>query len=323
MISYRSIIDYENLFLPVLQRLSNVKYLILLLAIEFKRNTPKHFIDGFDLDKDIISYMPHLCQFHVHIRSILPNASHVEVDTIRQSFMKQQQSVDCAIDYFNNNHGQCQIYSLPFIGTRLDFISNRFPLFDTNKTFSMVTKLLLFDDIQPFESVFFECVSRALPNLKTLDMMNELEQQEKIETTTNNLEFTHLTTLIFQCVFFECVSRALPHLKTLDIMNELEQQEKIETTTNNLEFTHLTTLILFDIHLDYAEQLLCRSHLPSLIELAIDSTILLKIIAQDQQQAKDNCSRVGTLLTSHPFYHSIDTLRNFFPQDSYVQHPKE
>ncbi|CAF3704826.1 unnamed protein product [Rotaria socialis] len=276
MISFRSIIDYENLFLPVLQRLSNVEYLILLLAIEFKRNTPKHFIDGFDLDKDIISYMPHLCQFHFHIRSILPNASHVEIDTIRQTFMKQQQPVDCAIDYFNNNHGQCQIYSLPFIGTRLDFVSNRFPLFDTNKTFSMVTKLLLFDDIQPFESAFFESVSRTLP-----------------------------------------------HLKTLDIMNELEQQEKIETTTNNLEFTHLTTLILFDIHLDYAEQLLCRSHLPSLIELAIDSNILLKIIAQDQQQAKGNCSRIGTLLTSHPFYHSIDTLRNFFPRDSYVQHPKE
>ncbi|CAF1686998.1 unnamed protein product [Rotaria magnacalcarata] len=276
MISYRSIIDYENLFLPVLQRLSNVEYLILLLAIEFERNTPKHFIDGFDLDKDIISYMPHLCQFHFHIRSILPNACHVEIDTIRQTFMKQQQSVDCAIDYFNNDHGQCQIHSLPFIGTRLDFISSRFPLFDTNKTFSMVTKLLLFDDIQPFESVFFERVSRALP-----------------------------------------------HLKTLDIMNELEQQEKIDTTTNNLEFTHLTTLILFDIHLDYAEQLLCRSHLPSLIELAINNNILLKIIAQDQQQAKDNCSRVGALRTSDPFYHSIDTLRNFFPPDSYVQHPKE
>jgi hypothetical protein len=189
--------------------------------------------------------------------------------------MKQKRSVDCAIDYFNNEHGQCQIYSLPFMGTRLDFISNRFPLFDTNKTFSMITKLLLFDDTQPFENDFFGRVSRALP-----------------------------------------------HLKTLDIINDLEQQEKIETITNYLEFTHLTTLILFDIHFDYAEQLLCRSHLPSLVELAINNNILLNIIAQDQQQAKDNCSRVGTLRTSDPFYHSIDTLTNFFPPDSFVQHPK-
>ena len=99
--------------------------------------------------------MPHLCQFNFHIRSILENASHVELDTIRQSFFLQQQSVDCAVDYFNNNYGQCQIYSLPFNGTRLDFISNRFPLFDIANTFSMVTILLLYDDIKSFESVFF------------------------------------------------------------------------------------------------------------------------------------------------------------------------
>jgi hypothetical protein len=275
MISYRSISNYENLFLPVLQRLSNVEYLILLLAIEFETNTSKHFIDGFDLDKDIILYMPHLCQFDFHIRSILPNASHVEIDTIRQSFMKQQRSVDCTIDYFDGGHGQCQIYSLPFKGTRLDFISNRFPLFDTNKTFSMITKLLLFDDIQPFENDFFERISQALP-----------------------------------------------HLKTLDIINYFEQQEKIETIKNYVVFTHLTTLILFDIHFDYAEQLLYRSYLPSLVELAINNNILLKIIAQDQQQAKDNCSRVRTLRTSDPFNHSIDTLTNFFPPNSFVQHPK-
>ncbi|CAF4230251.1 unnamed protein product, partial [Rotaria magnacalcarata] len=85
----------------------------------------------------------------------------------------------------------------------------------------MVTKLLLYDDIQPFESSFFERVSRALPHLRTLDVMNGLEQQEK----------------------------------------------KTTTTTNNLEFINLTTLILFDIHLDYAEQLLCRTHLPCLVEL--------------------------------------------------------
>jgi hypothetical protein len=97
--------------------------------------------------------MPHLRQFNCHIRSIIKNTSHINIDTICQSFMKhQQQSVDCAIDYFNNNYGQCQIYSLPFIGTRLDFISNRFPL-------SMVTMLLLLDDVQPFESDLFTRVS--------------------------------------------------------------------------------------------------------------------------------------------------------------------
>ncbi len=50
MISYRSIIDYENLFLPVLQRLSNVEYLILLIAIGFEGIKLNHLIDGFDLE---------------------------------------------------------------------------------------------------------------------------------------------------------------------------------------------------------------------------------------------------------------------------------
>ncbi|CAF4713000.1 unnamed protein product [Rotaria sp. Silwood2] len=176
--------------------------------------------------------MRHLRQFNFHIRTIFENATHVKIDIIRQGFMKyQQESVDCAVDYFNNNYGQCQIYSLPFIGNRLDFISNRFPLFDINNTFSMVTMLLLFDDVKPFENLFFARIARDLP-----------------------------------------------HLKTLELFNELEQQEKTTVTTNNLEFTHLSTLILFDIHMDYAEQFLYRSHLPCLIELAIQEDILLAII---------------------------------------------
>ncbi|CAF4311855.1 unnamed protein product, partial [Rotaria magnacalcarata] len=71
--------------------------------------------------------MPHLRQFYIHIRSIVVSVPHIDTDTIRQSFPHQEQSVDCVLDYFNNDCGQCQIFSLPFIGTRLDFISNRFP----------------------------------------------------------------------------------------------------------------------------------------------------------------------------------------------------
>jgi hypothetical protein len=246
-----------------------------LLAINLIKPLNNYFIDGNYLEKDITSHMPHLRQFHFHIRSVLCNAPHVEIDTIRQSFRKEQNKfVDCTLDYFDNNHGQCQIYSLPFIGTRLDFISNRFPLFDTNKTFSMVTTLLLFDDIKPFESVFFERLAQALP-----------------------------------------------YLKTLEIFNQLEQQEKILASTNNLKFPHLSTLILFDIHINYAEQLLTRTSLPCLNELAIDNDILLAVIDQDQHQTRDKCSRVERLLTSKPFYNSLNIIQNYFPPDSYEQHP--
>ncbi|CAF1227901.1 unnamed protein product, partial [Rotaria sordida] len=159
--------------------------------------TPNHFIDGSILERDILSYMPRLRQFNYHIRSILKHASHIKIDKIRQSFLKEQQSFNCVLDHFKNNYGQCQIYSLPFIGTRLDFISNRFPLFDINNTFSNVTILLLFDDVKPFENIFFERLTRALPRLRTLEIINQLEQQEKsLSVMKTNIDFPHLAVLI-------------------------------------------------------------------------------------------------------------------------------
>ena len=272
---YRNFNNYEGC-IALLQRLSNVEYLTLLLAIGVEGTQPNHFIDGFVLEKNILPSMPRLRQFNYHTRSILKNVSHVKIDQIRQSFQKQKQPFDCVLDHFNNNYSQYQSYSLPFVGTRLDFVSNRFPLFDTNNTFSNVTTLLLFDDVKPFENIFFERVSRALPRLRTLEIINQLEQQEK------------------------------PTIQKIHI-----------------DFGHLAVLILYDIHISYAQQFLCQIDLPSLIELAINKEILLTIINQNQQQARDNCSRVGTILTSEPSFESIDIIRNFFPQACYFKHSEE
>jgi hypothetical protein len=264
--SYRNIPEYERYIVPLLQRLSTIEYLTLLLAVGVERFLPRHFIDGYDLQRDIISSMPHLRQFYFHIRSIVVSTPHIDIDTICQSFFHQKQSVDCVLDYFNNDCGQCQIYSLPFIGTRLDFISNRFPLFDENKnTFSNVTTILLFDDVKPFEHHFFVDVSQALPHLKSLEVFNRLEQQEK--TTTRNL----------------------------------------------IEFPHLTTLILYDIHIDYAEQFLCRTHLPCLVELFIHYEQLSTIIAQHPEDAKNNCFKVEFLRFVDVSINPTDPLLNLFP----------
>ncbi|CAF3926477.1 unnamed protein product [Rotaria sp. Silwood1] len=211
--------------------------------------------------------MPHLRQFHFHIRSIVAYASHIDIDTIRQSFVHQPQSVDCVLDYFNNRCGQYQIFSLPFIGTRLDFISNRFPLFDENKnTFSNVTTILLFDDVNPFEYNFFRLVSRALS-----------------------------------------------YLKSLEVFNRLEQEEKTMITTNLIEFPHLATLILDDIHMDYAEQFLCRTHLPCLVELLIHYEQLSTIIVQHPEEARNNCSKIEFLYFVDVSTDPTDSLLHFFP----------
>lgn len=102
MMMYRNFDNYE-LCISLLQRLLNVEYLTLLLSIGVNGLTPNHFIDGSILERDIIRYMPRLRQCNYHIRSILKNASHITVDQIRQSFIKEQQPFDCVVDHFNNN----------------------------------------------------------------------------------------------------------------------------------------------------------------------------------------------------------------------------
>ncbi|CAF0997565.1 unnamed protein product [Rotaria sordida] len=197
----------------------------------------------------------------------IPHASYKELDTIRQTFVKQEQSIDCVPDYFNNEYGQCQIYSFPFIGTRLDFISNRFSLFDDKNSFSNVTMLLLFDHIKSFENIFFEHVSRALPLLKSLQ-----------------------------------------------VFNQIEQEKKSKTTSMIIEFCHLTVVILHDIYVNYAKQLLCQSYLPCLIELVIRNNALSTIIDQNNQQSRNNCSKVETLQIVEPWIEPTTVNLKFFPR---------
>jgi hypothetical protein len=61
----------------------------------------------------------------------------------------------------------------------------------------------------------------------------------------------------FEHAFFARLPQTLPQLWTLEIHNKLPQEEKIGTAQNNIELLRLMTLILHDIHLNYAEQMLC------------------------------------------------------------------
>ncbi len=71
--------------------MSNVDYLTLLLTIGVTGTRPGHFIDDLDLQRDIMSHMPHLRQLNLSIWSISRNTPRIDIDTIHQSFVKQQQ----------------------------------------------------------------------------------------------------------------------------------------------------------------------------------------------------------------------------------------
>ncbi|CAF2080477.1 unnamed protein product [Rotaria magnacalcarata] len=83
-------------------------------------------------------------------------------------------------------------------------MSNRFPLFDINNTFSNLTILLLFDDAKPFETIFFGRIARALPRLRTLEIINQLKHQEKsVSAMTTNIDFSHLAVLILHDIHID------------------------------------------------------------------------------------------------------------------------
>ena len=120
---YQNIFEYEKCIIPLLQRLSNVEHLTLLLAIDGNDNGPNHFIDGLDLQRDIISYMPNLFQFDFHIRSILKNADHIELDKIRQNFIHHNLALLVKTELRKNDFYRVGQKSLSFLAASLKISS--------------------------------------------------------------------------------------------------------------------------------------------------------------------------------------------------------
>jgi hypothetical protein len=80
----------------------------------------------------------------------------------------------------------------------------------------------------------------------------------------------------------------------------------------NAEFPYLTTFILYDIHIDYGEQLLCRIH-QRLIELQIHCEPLSTIVTQHQEEARNSCSKIELIRFVDSSPEPTDPLLNFFP----------
>ncbi|CAF1145820.1 unnamed protein product [Rotaria sp. Silwood1] len=109
------------------------------------------------------------------------------------------------------------------------------------------------------------------------------------------------------------MTRSLSRLTTLKVFNQLKQEEKGNMNTNLIEFTHLAALILHNIYVDYAKQLLCRSCLPCLVKLIIYNDSLSAVIADNNQQARENCSKVASLQIIEPWIEPTSDQLNFFP----------
>ena len=163
-----------------MRRIPNLKELTLGLIV-----TRLRFIDGIHLDEEILTRLPQLTKFTFYIYTIMPllyPQDHLSTDDVQKTFNYWKYGrVNCHVDYFLNKAGQCHIYSIPYQMERISGVTNSF----FGNTFHLVIDLRLFD-IRPFEHIYFNWISRALPLLKYLRIKNMTPQENNVQSKSSN-----------------------------------------------------------------------------------------------------------------------------------------
>ncbi|CAM4904474.1 unnamed protein product [Rotaria socialis] len=185
---------YDEVIVPNLRRMLNLEKLSLHLDIKCK----VRFIDGTNLEKNIIVHMPNLNEFTFNIRSsILINdqihlLSNEDIQRTLTS-LSDHQVISC-VDYFpSNKTGQCHFYTYPHTRQYYDNITNNFP----GGLLKHVRIATLFDE-RPFEHTFFMQIAQAFPFLNELIVSNCKAQNQKLNDDSESfaiIKYSHLTIL--------------------------------------------------------------------------------------------------------------------------------
>jgi hypothetical protein len=158
------------------------------------------FIDGTHLVNNILNKMSYLQTFIFNIvtgfvtmaEELLPT-----LDDIRRPLIEKGFNVNCYTDYDEIYKCQCHIYSLPFTIDCMHIYSNKFH----GGLFRTVRYLYIQDFVHSFEHDFFARIAQAFPLLNKLTIFNKhkqaklTQQQDKHESTSSIIEFSHLMIL--------------------------------------------------------------------------------------------------------------------------------
>ncbi|CAF3387836.1 unnamed protein product [Rotaria sp. Silwood2] len=234
--------EYDTQILPLLRRMSNLEELALSIINE-NRTT---FVDGTQINNEILVHMPRLYKFdfNINTRTALHHLVHyLSSDDIQQSFINiGYQHVGCIL-YYITGSAVCHVFSLPFMFDYLEFIGNTFPPI----IFDHVTMLVL-DDIVPFKHEFFIRIARSFPLLKRLSLIN-FESQSQMSNNWNSndnqlysiVEYPYLISLRIWLAHIDYVEQFLNETKThLPHLTKLKvDYDQLAVVTNN--FTRDTT----------------------------------------------------------------------------------
>ncbi len=185
-------VQYDNEIISLLHRMINLEELILfLLVIRVNSN----YIDGIQLNDDILIHMPRLKKFAFSINTgaIIENTKIPlqSNEDIQNSFIGRRYGQVGSYVFFKQMEeiGHCHIYSLPYQFEHFFGLSNSFHFQDV--IYDKVRRLTMNDIALPFEHQFFKLISYYFPFLKELTICNGEGQKDKQDSSTLII-FPHL-----------------------------------------------------------------------------------------------------------------------------------
>jgi hypothetical protein len=262
---------YDKLIIPLLQRMSNLEQLDLHIVVI----RDDKFIDGNDLKKDIINYMPRLnkFEFNIHSSVALDNQNNVPSNEDIQKTFKDFKNnlIISRIDFFPSiSESQCHIYSYPYKISHYNNITNN----SSGGLFKYVYEVSLYDE-RPFEHEFFIQIAQSFPFMKKLKLNNNESQKNK------------------QCYESRNDNRNLSIIK----------------------YPHITDLYLSHSHDDYAEQFLIdtKMFLPNSVYLRISYESLQRVTHNFTRDAtRTNCGKLAHIYMYGEFK-TTKELEDYFP----------
>lgn len=239
--------DYDELLVPYLQRMPNLEKLTLNFST-FVKNT---FVDGNELNQNIINFMPRLkiFQFYICSNHYRPNQTYLpSKEYIQHTFRDfKNDQVSFYIDYFQKEqYSLCHIYSYPYNLKYYSTITNNFP----GGLFKNVHEISLYDE-RSFEHEFFFQIAQSFPFIRMLSIKNSKPQNNKLCTGLQNdnrdfptIKYPYLANLTLYNAHDDYIEEFLFDTKICLPDNSVHlniDYEQLERVTHN--FTRDTTRI--------------------------------------------------------------------------------
>ena len=192
------------------------------------------FIDGTDIYKNFLMYMPRVQSLIFYIATVNTLdgiARYFSDDDVQRTFINVGlPQVACLVNYFRTFKAICHTFSVPFAFDHLENIANRFP----TMMFLHVTYLKAYD-VVPFQHEFFHRIAQSFPALKEFCIMNYMPRTQMNDSSYSIIDYPRLTSLDVKCVHADYIEQFLLETKAfLPCLIELKvNYDQLRSVTHN------------------------------------------------------------------------------------------